>query len=367
MNEKTKCVIIDKDFTLLGVMKHILPNAQIILCTFHVAKTFRKETSNIQCTSAERDTDRKSLASMLYAKSEKNYQTSFDELKKDAPEKFLRYFSDNWDRIKETWVRCYVDANGHLGNHTTNRTEAYHSTLKRFLPPKQSLSEMIRGLHLYNQGVHASHDYNALRIKMTQPINVEATDSVLKQYSDFATETAATEIRKRLATARQLQKGATVETTSHSYEVKSVATSSSEWIVDKECLGCNCPHFRTNLLPCKHIFLVRLHLQIPLFDKNLIHERWLHDDKWQLDGRVTTGSVTIKQQAFQPAKPIGRGTKYSKMMAVCKQIAGVCSEHSTKHFMEETVQLDILLKQWTLGNQVYIAVHLIGPYFQSML
>ena len=86
-----KCVIVDKDFTLLGVMKHILPNAQIILCTFHVAKTFRKERSNIQCISAERDTVRKSLASMLYANSEKDYQTSFDELKKDAPEKFLRF------------------------------------------------------------------------------------------------------------------------------------------------------------------------------------------------------------------------------------------------------------------------------------
>ena len=135
VKKKTKCVIVDKDFTLLGVMKHILRNAQLILCTFHVAKTFLKETSNIQCTSAERDTVRKSLASMLYTNSVKDYQTSFDELKKDAPEKFLRYFSDNWDRIKETWVRCYVDANGHLGNHT-NRIEAYHSTLKRFLPPK---------------------------------------------------------------------------------------------------------------------------------------------------------------------------------------------------------------------------------------
>ena len=139
---------------------------------------------------------------------------------------------------------------------------------------------MIRGLRLYNQGVRASHDYNALRIKMTQPINIEATESVLKQYSDFATETAATEIRKRLATARQLRKGATVKTMSSCYEVKSVATSSSKWTVDKECLGCNCTDFRTNFLPCKHIFLVRLQLQIPLFDKNLIHERWLHDDKW---------------------------------------------------------------------------------------
>lgn len=44
------------------------------------------------------------------------------------------------------------------------------------------------------------------------------------------------------------------------------------------------------------------------------------------------------------------------MMAVCKQIAGVCSEHSTKHFVEEMAQLDILLKQWTLINQVYIVV-----------
>ena len=142
---------------------------------------------------------------------------------------------------------------------------------------------MIRGLRLYNQGVRASHDYNALRIKMTQPINVEATESVLKQYSDFATETATTEM-------------------------------------------------------------------------NFIHERWLHDDKWELDGRVTTGSVIIKQQAFQPANPIGIGEqsilrRWQCANRLCKHIA-----LSNPPSISWKRWHDILLKQWTLINQVYIVV-----------
>jgi len=83
---------------------------------------------------------------MLYAKSDKQYDKCLLTLKDLAPAKFYDYFIKNWDTVKSTWVCYIVDANGHHGNHTTNRIKAYHSAIKRFLPAKQSVTDMVYGL-----------------------------------------------------------------------------------------------------------------------------------------------------------------------------------------------------------------------------
>lgn len=168
---------------------------QIILCAFHVAKTFRKETTAMETASEDRERVRKELQAMLYAT------------------KFHKYLTKNSDTVKTQWVRCFVDANGHLGNHTTNRIEAYHSALKRFQPAKQSVREMVHGLQLYNKGVHVIRDHNALRSHMTQAVSNQELEDAHKQYKAIVTDAAAHDIQKTISTAHKLKKGATVEHT----------------------------------------------------------------------------------------------------------------------------------------------------------
>ena len=120
--EKLKCLVVDKDFTLLSVIQKTLPKVHVILCAFHVAKTFRKETAVMQVSTDVREKVQKELLT----------------LKDLAPAKFYDYFIKNWDTVKSTWVRYIVNATGNLGNHTTNRIEAYHSAIKHVLPAEQS-------------------------------------------------------------------------------------------------------------------------------------------------------------------------------------------------------------------------------------
>ena len=51
VKEKLKCLVVDKDVTLLRVIQKTLHKVHVTLCAFHVAKTFRKEMAAMQVSS----------------------------------------------------------------------------------------------------------------------------------------------------------------------------------------------------------------------------------------------------------------------------------------------------------------------------
>ena len=115
----------------------------------------------------------------------------------------------NWNSIKSTWVRCLTDVTGHLGNWTTNRIEAYHSALKRFMPEKQSVSEMINGLRLYNEGVCSTTQHKEFRTQLTKAITNRDFGDAVKQFQEIMTEASAADVQRTVATACKLCKGVT--------------------------------------------------------------------------------------------------------------------------------------------------------------
>ena len=328
VQKKLRCVVVDKDCTLLGAINKRLPNVKTILCAFHVAKTFRKETAAMETSSEEREKVRKELQAMMYATSAEQYNDSLKKLKEVCKTKFFAYFMKNWDSIKSTWVRCLVDVTGHLGNRTTNRIEAYHSALKRFMPGKQSVSEMINGLRLYNEGVCSAIQHKELRAHLTKKITNEDFDEAVKQFREIMTEASAADVQRTLATACKLRKGATFAQTSDGYSVQSVP-SAKAWNVSAECSTCDCPTFTTIMLPCKHVFMARLHCSMCLFDKALINDRWLRSVKCGFD---VSGSVTLTQKSKKKAKRLTKSAKFTQMQTLCKEIAGVCSGHSMENY-----------------------------------
>ena len=104
----------------------------------------------MQVSNDVREKVQKELQTMLYAKSDNQYDKCLLIPMELASAKFCDYFIKNWDTVKSKWVRYIVDANGDLGNH---RIEAYHSAIKRFLPAKLSVTDMVHCLQLYNEGI----------------------------------------------------------------------------------------------------------------------------------------------------------------------------------------------------------------------
>ena len=112
---------------------------------------------------------------------------------------------------------------------------------------------------------------------------------------------------------------------------------------------CDCPTF--TMLPCKHVFIARLHCSMCLFDKALIHDRWLRSVKCASD---VSGSVTLTQKSKKKAKRLTKSAKFTQMQTLCKEIAGVCSEHSMEKYAKELDQLKEIFSQWSSARNIHV-------------
>ncbi|GMF29185.1 unnamed protein product [Phytophthora fragariaefolia] len=76
---KFQCVIIDKDFTEMSVLKQAFPDVIILLCQFHVLKYLREEiaSSDYGFNSWQKDQLRGVMSLLVYARTVKEYVRHF--------------------------------------------------------------------------------------------------------------------------------------------------------------------------------------------------------------------------------------------------------------------------------------------------
>ncbi|KAE9040216.1 hypothetical protein PR001_g6626 [Phytophthora rubi] len=77
---KLQCVLIDKDFTEMSVLKQAFPDVTILLCQFHVLKYLREEiaSSDYGFNSWQKNQLRGVMSLLVYAKTEMEYARHFD-------------------------------------------------------------------------------------------------------------------------------------------------------------------------------------------------------------------------------------------------------------------------------------------------
>ncbi|GMF48764.1 unnamed protein product [Phytophthora fragariaefolia] len=70
-----QCIIVDKDFTELSVLKEAFPNVSILLCQFHVIKYLREQVAmaDYRFTPWHKMQIRSLILLMVYAKTEREY------------------------------------------------------------------------------------------------------------------------------------------------------------------------------------------------------------------------------------------------------------------------------------------------------
>ena len=75
---KMTTIMADKDFVERDVLKEKFPDAQVLICLFHVLKTFRREITmeKLGVTTAERNLVLEIIQKMVYAKNEDEYLLS---------------------------------------------------------------------------------------------------------------------------------------------------------------------------------------------------------------------------------------------------------------------------------------------------
>ncbi|XP_071855528.1 uncharacterized protein ZSWIM9-like [Apostichopus japonicus] len=140
------CFIVDKDFTEINVIESLFSKAQVILCRFHVLKTFRLETTKLKITDDERNTIRSILQSLVYSTSGDKYQESLEKLEKIATQGFIQYFTDNWDNCRRMWARYLSSAVKNFSTKTNNRLERHNQEVKKSLNSHVSVAVCLRKL-----------------------------------------------------------------------------------------------------------------------------------------------------------------------------------------------------------------------------
>ena len=129
---ETKVIMSDKDFTERDAFKNCFPDASLNICLFHTLGSFRREVTceKLGITSAERLRCLELLSRLACAKSRKEFEDTWEEIKATKIKSVIEYLELNWLPIKDQWVACFKDKTINLGENTNNRLESMFGKIK---------------------------------------------------------------------------------------------------------------------------------------------------------------------------------------------------------------------------------------------
>ncbi|XP_075738923.1 uncharacterized protein LOC142784443 [Rhipicephalus microplus] len=156
-----KVVMIDKDLNELRILTSILPNSNILLCTWHVLHCFQQKVN--EKARQQRDQLHPLLKSLVYSPTEQDYFDKLANLQAMTCTDFISYYMHNWHLCKEMWVHAYRQALPTFGNNTNNRIECHNQKIKNYLSSSMHLVQAIEALVGYIDNDSLSLQFSKLK------------------------------------------------------------------------------------------------------------------------------------------------------------------------------------------------------------
>ena len=158
-----RVVMADKDINERHVIKTALPEASLLICLFHVLRSFRREIScdKMGITSGQRQLSLDLLQKLAYSSSNEDYETVYKELEKSAPKIVFKYFQENWHLIRNEWVLHSKAKCGGFLNSTNNRLESINAKLKQVINRHSSLEEFVSHFFVVLSALRCQCDHKA--------------------------------------------------------------------------------------------------------------------------------------------------------------------------------------------------------------
>ena len=149
---------------------------------------------------------------------------------------------------------------------------------------------------------------------------------------------------------------------------------------------CSCSFKRTLMMPCRHIFAVRLSLNIPVFTEDMVAVRWqksyqstdMFDQSTYTNGdydpdplteQVDQVRVSTLSTRNKLSGTLARNQKFRKMLSLGQKLATISSECGMPQFREKCAQVDKLIDLWeknipaivcaACDHQVYTYTHVL--------
>ena len=133
-----------------------------------------------------------------------------------------------------------------------------------------------------------------------------------------------------------------------------VETSEGERVVS--CTGCGCIFHNSMLLPCRHMFALRIKLGEPLFDPNICDKRWTsayyRSMQRLFSNSSSQPSVAVVEASSKHKRKLSQHEKYRKALLLTSELASVASGASHIHFHRRMKLLKELIEHWKCGEEV---------------
>ena len=137
---------------------------------------------------------------------------------------------------------------------------------------------------------------------------------------------------------------------------------------------CSCSFRRTWLMPCRHIFNVRLSLHISIFEEGMVSKRWLRSYQsagmfdqavYSTNNHASCASGIVSEQGHVHVSNLSTksklsGTlacnqKFQKMQTLCQKLATMASLCGMPQFREKYAQIETLVNLWEKNVPVVIS------------
>lgn len=276
-----KAFMTDKDLTERDVLKEIFPDIATYICIFHSLKTFKKVVNslNMNLGSDEKLETLTILEHLVYAASEEQYDKLYLELNLTASLEFMDYYNKNWHNIKEDWC-IYSLMKHNLGNTTNNRLESINAKLKLVLKKNSPLIITIKDFfEWYNSHKTEGYIRNARQFLRKQNLRFPA-NSAEQKYVEALTKHGYKIVLAEIESSIEMV-CSRVDETSKICQFDNLESSITT---------CQCKIKISHKLPCRHIFAVRRHFGLDLFDNCLYDPRW--NKQKLIDQEVTLSSMS---------------------------------------------------------------------------
>ena len=319
---KVRVVMADKDMDERQVIKEAFPSASMLICLFHVLRTFKREISceKLGITPGERISSLELLQKMAYASSENEYQALYDELKDTLPQQVINYFDSNWKDIHNEWVLQGKAKSGSFLNSTNNRLESINAKLKQVIKQNSSLKDFVTSLFTIIKSLRLERDHKAALMIQKVKVCAFGRESAEVKYSEILTPYASAFVTKQLNLASKLKN--IVACDDGSYQVQSVKPISIN--------HCPCLFRQSMLLPCQRIFAVRRKLDHSLFDDDLYDKRWTQSYYYETQRiftnteAVQSPSCFVTKKASKSICTLSEQQKYKKSFCPCFRDGRYC-------------------------------------------
>ena len=350
---RTTAIMSDKDMTARDLLSEKFPNANLLICLFHVLKNFRREITveKMEISANDRLKVLEAIQNISRSSNEDDYSLNLKKLTDLGFQKVNDYFLNNWHTIKSEWVLGLRGDVTHLDNTTNNRLESINQKIKQVVPRLcpldicfEALMKAVNSLEL-ERDIRVANMFNSVSFQVPE-------SECLKKFKQLLTPFAFNKIEKQYELSKK-QKVFALDGDKVVFETGKIASALTT--------ECSCHYFESVKLPCRHLLAARSACGLDLFSPELCGERWTINYLKQghrLFNVEVTHAQTDLEMVIQPPpakkrKILSQQEKFNIVKKKILPLIPLISELTGDDFQKSINHLDDMKKNLLNGDRIY--------------